>query len=313
MSDLLGRRLAAVALGLLADRALGEPPTSFHPVARFGSLMTAIERITWSDRRLPGAAHAAVGLGCGIVAGRIVPSTAAAVALSCAGRELRKTASTIGDQCRLDDLDAARRSLPSLVGRDPSSLDRSQIAAAVIESVAENSVDAVIAPAFWGLVAGAPGALGYRAVNTMDAMIGHRSDRYRRFGSAAARLDDLANLIPARLFALGVAVAAPRGRIGAIVAAVREDAPYHPSPNAGVAEAAVAAACGVQLGGPIRYGERAEVRPRLGRGPRPGPGDIEAAVALVDRVEKAITVGLAVGGFVLSARELTRWVRLGAG
>ncbi|HEX4866827.1 MAG TPA: cobalamin biosynthesis protein [Acidimicrobiales bacterium] len=120
------------------------------------------------------------------------------------------------------------------------------------ESVAENTVDAVVAPALWAGLGGAAGALGYRAVNTMDAMVGHRSERYRRFGTPAARLDDAANWLPARV-----------------------TAPAHPSPNAGVAEAAFAAALGVRLGGRSQYEERIEDRPRLGRG-RPVRRDDQA-------------------------------------
>src|SRR5690606_15478706 len=142
-----------------------------------------------------------------------------------------------------------REALPALVGRDPTHLDASEISAAVIESLAENTVDAVIAPAFWGLIAGAPGAWSYRAVNTMDAMVGHRSDRYLRFGWSSARLDDLANLVPARLTAALVMLCRPR-QTRAVTTAVRRDGRKHPSPNAGVAEAAFAAALGVQLGGP---------------------------------------------------------------
>ena len=172
------------------------------------------------------------------------------------------------------------------MGRDPSELDASGITAAVIESLAENSVDAVIAPAFWAAVAGAPGAAAYRAVNTMDAMVGRRDDRYGNFGWAAARLDDAANYVPARIFAGLVVVLCPH-RAGEIIAAVRRDAPSHPSPNAGVAEAALAAALGRELGGPLRYGTVSEDRPLLGDGPRPNPEDVPTAVRIADRVEWA--------------------------
>lgn len=140
------------------------------------------------------------------------------------------------------------------------------------------------------------GAAAYRAINTMDAMVCHRSTRYQRFGWAAARIDDLANLLPARLFALLVAAQVP-GRAATVVCTVRRDARAHPSPNAGVAEAAMAGALGRELGGPLRYGERAEVRPRLGRGPRPDVSDVARTVALVDRAERSLvalllTIGL---------------------
>lgn len=297
-----GRRAGRVALGLIVDRLLGDPPDRLHPVAHFGRAMTRLERHLWADSRLRGVAYAAAGLGQGLLAGRLVGSVPVAVAASVAGRQLRGVATEIGERLEEGDLQGARELLPSLVGRDPSRLDESGVAAAVIESLAENSVDAVVAPAMWALALGAPGALGYRAVNTMDAMVGHRDERFARFGTAAARLDDVANLIPARVFAALVVLTGPR-RWREVIRAVARDAPAHPSPNAGVAEAAVAAALGVELGGPLRYGSRAEVRPRLGRGPRPGPSDIRRAVGLVDRVELlmvaalvAVDVGVRRGG-----------------
>lgn len=301
MTSCLGRRAAGAAGGLLLDRIVGEPPALVHPVAHFGWAMTRLEGQMWSDSRMAGAAYATAGACVGVWAGWIVRSTAAALSLAVAGRELRRVAAQVADQCQAADLEAARRALPALVGRDPSELDAAGIAAAVIESLAENSVDAVLAPVFWAVVAGAPGAAGYRAVNTMDAMVGHRSSRYERFGWAAARLDDAANYLPARLFAAAVALTHPR-RGRAVWTAVRRDASAHPSPNAGVAEAAVAAALGLQLGGPVRYGDRVEDRPRLDCGPRPQPSDITRAIRLVDRVELAVLVTLVAVG-------VAAWVR----
>ena len=209
MSALAGR-CGAVAAGLLLDRLAGEPPPETHPVGWFGRLMERLEERFWADSRRRGIAYAAVGIAVGILAGRLVRSTTTAVAVTVAGRELRRVATGVGEAAAGGDLERARTELPVLVGRDPSALDASGVAAAVIESVAENSVDAVIAPAFWAVVAGAPGAIAYRAINTMDAMVGHRNDRYRRFGWAAARLDDFANYIPARIFAVLVAAVVPR-------------------------------------------------------------------------------------------------------
>ncbi len=214
--------------------------------------------------------------------------TAPVVTLCVAGNELRRVSRSIQERLSAGDLDGARALLPSLVGRDPSALDASGIAAAVVESLAENSVDAVIAPLCWAVLAGEPGVAAYRAVNTMDAMVGHHNERYEHFGWAAARTDDVANYVPARVFAVLVAMAQPH-RAFAVWAAVRRDAPAHPSPNAGVAEASVAAALGVELGGPLRYGTRVEHRPRLGVGPRPAASDIDAAVRLTSRVEWLIT------------------------
>ena len=280
----LGRRCLAAAAGLLLDRLVGEPPADVHPVAGFGRTMERIEQTLWADRRLNGAVYAVSGAGLGAAAGSAAGSTAVATWAVVAGRELRRVASRIGELVAAGDLAAARAELPALVGRDPSGLDASGIAAAVIESVAENSVDAVIAPAFWAAVAGAPGAVAYRAINTMDAMVGRRDDRYGNFGWAAARLDDIANYVPARIFA-GLVVVLRPDRAREILAAVRHDAKAHPSPNAGVAEAAMAAALGRELGGPLCYGSVAEDRPRLGHGPRPDPEDVPTAVGLVDRAE----------------------------
>lgn len=311
----LGTRALGVAAGLLLDRALGEPPDHLHPVAWFGTAMTRVEQALHRDSRTAGVLHAAVGTGLGAAAGALLPvvagpllrgapPVAVAVGAASAGRMLRHTSRTVEDHLRADDLDAARAALPSLVGRDPSGLDASGVSAAVVESLAENTVDAVVAPAFWGLVAGAPGALAHRAVNTMDAMVGHRSARHARYGWAAARLDDGMAWLPARLFAALVAVVAPGGA-GDVARLVRRDAPAHPSPNSGVAETAVAAALGVELGGPLRYGERLEDRPRLGDGPRPVPEDITRARRLVDRVELAV-VALCLLAWVQSVRPVAR-------
>ena len=286
----LGQTCLGAAAGLVIDRLVGEPPAEAHPVAAFGKAMGRVEQALWADRRTAGVAYAAVGVAIGVAGGRVMKSTAMAVAVAAAGRELRRVAMSIGEAAASGDLAAARAELPTLVGRDPAELDESGIAAAVIESVAENSVDAVIAPAFWGAVAGAPGAAVYRAVNTMDAMVGRRDERYSNFGWAAARLDDAANYIPARVFA-ALVVVLKQERARQIVDAVRQDAPAHPSPNAGVAEAAVAAALDRELGGPLSYEGVAEERPFLGSGARPESDDIEAAVRLAGRVEIA-AVGL---------------------
>jgi len=301
----LARRAGGTALGLLADRVLGEPPAELHPVAGFGQLMSTVERGLYRDATGPGAVFAAAGMSLGLAAGRMARSTALGVAVSAAGRMLRQEALAI--ECRLGqgDLDGARTRLHSLCGRDPRELDHSGMAAAVIESLAENTVDAVVAPALWATALGAPGALGYRAVNTMDAMVGHHSPRYERFGSSAARLDDAANFVPARVTAALVAGVRPR-EAAAVGRVVRRDAPAHPSPNAGVAEAAFAAALGLELGGTLRYGDRVEDRPHLGDGPRPLPADIGRAVRLADQVELALVGLLALVAVIPFWRRLSR-------
>jgi adenosylcobinamide-phosphate synthase len=246
-----------------------------------------------------------VGVALGVAAGMVIGETAPAVYLAVAARSLRDTAEAVGTSLAAGDLAEARRRLPSLVGRDPSDLDEGEIARAVVESLAENTVDAVVAPCLWAVVAGARGALAYRAINTLDAMVGHRSTRYERFGWASARADDVANWIPARVTAALVVAVRP-GRAGEVWRAVREDAPGHPSPNSGVAEAAWAGALGVRLGGTNRYGTRFEVRPALGAGPGPGAADIARASALSRDVTAALGALLVMSALPCARTRLRR-------
>jgi adenosylcobinamide-phosphate synthase len=167
----------------------------------------------------------------------------------------------------------------------------------VVESVAENTVDAIIAPALWAALGGPVGTLVYRALNTLDAMVGHPSPRYYRFGWASARADDVAGWLPARLTVALVAVVRPWAARSVITAVVQQ-APAHPSPNAGVAEAAFAGALGVRLGGINVYGARREERAPLGRRAPPRPGDIARAV----RLSRDVTAAAALLGLLLSGR-----------
>ena len=293
MSGGPSRRLLAAAAGLVADRCWGEPPASLHPVVAFGRLMAGVEDAVYADDRAAGAAYVALGVAVALGAGISTGSTTLAVALSASGRTLRATARQIAAALAAGDLRLARAQLPALVGRDPEALDGSGIAAAAVESLAENTVDAVVAPAVFGAALGAPGVAAHRAVDTLDSMVGYRTSRYQRFGWAGARLDDAAAFVPARLTAALVCLRRP-ARARAVLTTVRRDAPRHPSPNAGVAEAAFAGALGLELGGPTRYATHVEDRPRLGDGPRPGVADIERAARLVDEVE-VLLVGLLVG------------------
>jgi adenosylcobinamide-phosphate synthase len=289
------RRPLAAALGILLDAVVPEPPNSVHPVALFGRLMDGFERLAWRDDRRAGVAHATTGTALGVAAGVVISSTAVATSFSVARRGLVCSAVELRDALGAGDLERARILLPQLVGRDPSALDEKEMVRAVVESVAENTVDALVAPALWGAIAGAPGALGYRAVNTLDSMVGHRSARYARYGWASARLDDLVAWVPARLTALLVGLMQPRqGR--AVWTAVRTQASAHPSPNAGVAEAAFAAALGLALGGPNRYGDAVELRPILGSGRPAEVADIDRAVRLLNDVAVALTVLFATVG-----------------
>lgn len=293
-----GRRALGAAAGLALDRVLGEPPVPghLHPVALFGRGVAALESRIYDDRRAPGAALAAAGVAAAGVAGLALRSPTAAGYLSTSGRALHEAALAVASALDADDLPAARALLTSLVGRDPSGLDEVAIARAVVESVAENTTDAIVAPALWTVAAGSVGALVHRAGDTLDSMVGYRDDRYRRFGTASARLDDALAWGPARATA-GLVVLARPGRAAAIVRTVRSDARRHPSPNAGVIEAAFAAALDLRLGGDEnRYGDVTEVRPALGDGRDPGRADVHAAVALSRDVTWLLAGLLAVGG-----------------
>ena len=314
---------AGLAAGVALDALLGDP-RRFHPVAGFGRAAAALEARDYADSRLRGAAHAAACVLAVAAPAALLhrrtrgrpPSRAAAAALAVwavtGARSLHHEAERAMVSLAGHDLPAARRVLPSLCGRDPAGLDAAQITRAVIESVAENTCDAVVAPLLWGAVAGLPGLVAYRAVNTLDAMVGYRSPRYLRFGWASARLDDVANWVPARVTAAltvvcaavvplpGTSAQGPSaeghpvpGPAAAAVRAVLRDGGRHPSPNAGRCEAAFAGALGLRLGGTNVYGGVAEVRPGLGEGRAPEPADIRRAVRLSRAVTVAAT-GLAV-------------------
>ncbi len=301
----LAPRALGAAGGILVDRLAGEPLAAAHPVVAFGVAMRRIEGALWRDARAPGAAYTAAGVGLGAGAGALLGSTSVATALAVGGRALAGAAISVSTALADDQVDLARLLLPSLVGRDPGGLDAKAMARAVVESVAENTVDAVVAPVLWGAVFGAAGALGYRAVNTLDAMVGHRSPRYGRFGWASAHIDDLAGWVPARVTAALVVAVRPRSA-AAVWRAVREDAPRHPSPNAGVAEAAFAAALGLRLGGSSSYDGRVELRPSLGDGRPPERADIARAVHLSSDVSLALAAILATLGLAARSASAAR-------
>ncbi|MER5221303.1 cobalamin biosynthesis protein [Streptomyces flaveus] len=302
------------AAGLLGDQLLGDPRRG-HPVAAFGRAAGAVERVLWRDHRGWGALHTAVCVGgavslAALATTSVRTSRAASVALTAAatwavvgGTSLGREARAIGEALADGDLERARERLPHLCGRDPQALDADGIARAVVESVAENTSDAVVGALVWGAVAGVPGLVGFRAVNTLDAMVGHRSPKYRRYGWASARLDDVAGWPGARLTALLATVAGrdPRGA----VRAWRADATRHPSPNAGPVEASFAGALGVRLGGTLSYGGRVEHRPVLnGEGRAVRVDDIERAVRLSRRVSR-LALGATVAGRLVTRRLLT--------
>ena len=262
----------------------------------------------WRDDRAAGVGYAALltvtPAALGLLARRLpAPWLAAATALGTwtvlGSRSLPAEAEAVAAHLRRGDLPAARRRLTHLVGRRTDILDEAEIARATVESVAENTSDAVVAPLLWGALAGLPGLLGYRAVNTLDAMVGHHSPRYENFGWASARADDVANYLPARLTAALTAVVAPvaGGRVRRALAVARADGRRHPSPNAGVAEAAFAGALGVRLGGRNDYGSHVEDRPVLGGDGRPPE---LADIARATRLSRAVTVAAAVAGAAIA-------------
>jgi adenosylcobinamide-phosphate synthase len=286
-------RELGLLLGYIADRTVPDP-ARHHPVAGFGTLATALERRIYAPTRARGAAYTATLVGGAAVIGLLLErrhrllATVLATWTVLGGASLEREALAVSRLLAEDRLAEARIRLTHLVGRDTSALDEAEVARAVVESVAENTSDAVVAPLVLGALCGVPGLLGYRAANTLDAMVGHRSERYREFGWASARLDDLLNLPGARLSALLATVLGPSPR-GALAAWVR-DASAHPSPNAGPVEAAFAGALGIRLGGSNRYGEVVEHRAVLGSGRPVEPGDIQRAVDLARRVDVAAVV-----------------------
>jgi adenosylcobinamide-phosphate synthase len=291
----VARRADAVGLvaGAVLDAAFGDP-RRWHPVAGYGRFAGALERRTYADSRPAGAGFAVLAVGVPLLAAvaasrvtRKAPITRAALVAATTwavlgGTSLRREAVAMAGALASGDLPSARRRLPHLCGRDPSTLDEKELARATVESVAENTSDAVVAPLLWGAIGGLPGLVGYRAVNTLDAMVGHRSVRYRRFGTVSARLDDLANLVPSRLAAALTVAAAPVVG-GSPLRTLRvwlRDGARHPSPNSGQCEASVAGALDVRLGGRNVYGSRVEHRPSLGDGGPPSAEDIRCATRL---------------------------------
>ena len=312
MSRTPASRALGLLLGYAADQLLADPRRG-HPVAGFGRLAAALERRTWHDDRRAGVVHVALLVGGAVALGSAAEQasrtrgsplphtllTAAATWTVLGGTSLDREAQTIGGQLTDGQISEARLQLTHLVGRDTSQLDESEIVRATLESLAENTSDAVIAPLVWGAVAGVPGLLGHRAANTLDAMIGHRSARYERFGWAAARLDDVLNLPGSRLTAALAVVLAPDRR-GAW-RSWRRDAAGHPSPNAGPVEATFAGALGIRLGGTNDYAGRVEHRAIMGDGRAPERADLDRARILARRI--GLCAALATAALARGARH----------
>jgi adenosylcobinamide-phosphate synthase len=309
-------RVVGVLAGYLADLVLADPRTG-HPVAGFGAAAAAAERVTYRDSRISGAAHVGLLVGAVSLLGAAlqrqarrrgpvwsIAATAVATWIALGGTTLARTGLAMGDLVSRDDVEGAKRLLPALCGRDPAQLDAEGLTRAALESVAENTSDATVAPLLWARIGGVPAVLGYRAVNTLDAMVGHRSPRYARFGWAAARLDDAANYVAARMTAALVVLCAPivGGSPTAAMRAWHRDAARHPSPNAGVVEAAFAGALGVRLGGPTAYRYELQIRPTLGDGAPPSVADLRRAVQLSRAVQAAAALCVGLTAAVHSGR-----------
>ena len=271
--------LPVLVAALTLDALIGDPDWMWrrvpHPVVWFGRLVDVLDRRLNQDSQAPGVRRCAGVLALGLLVaasagpalaleagllrlpgGGVLVALVASVLL--AQRSLHQHVARVRDAFAAGGLEGARRAVAMIVGRDPDSLDAAGVSRAAIESCAENFADGVVAPAFWFALLGLPGLAAYKAVNTADSMIGHRTPRHEAFGWAAARLDDLVNLVPARLAGALVALAgvAAGGRPARALRIMVRDAPRHRSPNAGWPESAMAAALGLALAGPRRYGPR---------------------------------------------------------
>jgi adenosylcobinamide-phosphate synthase len=323
-------RPLGLALGVVADALLADP-RRYHPVAGFGQAAQALERRLHADSVAPGAVFTAVAVGLpwllGSAAERATvnrPLARAAVTALATWAVLGGTSLAREGQVMAGLLDAAqgrdgagetaaalqraRARLSHLCARDPSQMSVGDLARATVESLAENTSDAAVAPLLWGAVAGVPGLLAYRAANTLDAMVGYTTTRYLRFGRVSARFDDLVNLVPARVTGLLTVAAAPTvgGSVTSGWRVLRADGARHPSPNAGRPEAATAGVLGVALGGENVYAGRVERRPGMGVGGRaPRAEDVRRAVRL-GRVVVAEGALVAVGLAAVLARRASR-------
>lgn len=293
--------MMVVAMGL--DALVGWPDTIYrqigHPVTWLGALIRLCDqRMNRSDasdqiRRITGVFTALLVIGLALMIGVliwwVVPSGLTGILIGgvlawplLAIRSMHDHVKAVSDPLLAGDTDAARDAVAMIVGRDPSQLDDAGIARAGLESLAENTSDGIVAPLFWGVIAGLPGIAAYKAVNTLDSMIGYRTPRHAAFGWASARIDDLANFIPARItgFLFALCSKHPRHALNIMI----EDAHHHRSPNAGWPEAAFAGALGIRLSGPRTYGTTRTDDPWVNKTcPDPTAADFASGLALYRR------------------------------
>ena len=306
-----------IALSVALDVIAGDPGWMPHPVRLFGKMIDFGENRLWTGdprRDLIRGAVLAVALVIAAIAGVTGVAFAASLIAPAAGcglavmvawttlalRGLDSAAAEVQQALEAENLSAARAAMPALVGRDPQSLDRERIIRATVESVAENSSDGVIAPLFCLFLGGPAAAMAYKAINTLDSMIGHTDSRHLYFGRWAARMDDVANLVPSRLSAafLVGAAAVMRQRPLHAMRICRADARRHLSPNAGFPEAAMAGALGIELGGDAVYGGEIEARPIIGIAHCP------ADVGHIAAARRMLWVESLIGFLVMSAARL---------
>ncbi len=314
----MGDAAVIMLLALGIDCAVGWPDWVFarigHPVTWIGALIGGLDRACNRDgdsnltRRAAGVGVAvgviAIAAGAGLIATLLLPGgwpgrvLAALLAWPLlAARSLHDHVAAVGRPLAVGDIAAARQAVGMIVGRDPSTLDAAGVTRAAIESLAENCADGIVAPVLWGVVLGLPGIAAYKAINTLDSMIGHRTPQHEAFGWAAARIDDLANLAPARLTGLLFAVVS--GRPWVACTAMLRDAPRHRSPNAGWPEAAVAGALGIRLSGPRIYAGRVSAEPWVNDGAAdPQAADLAAALALYRVVMLVLALLLALPALI---------------
>lgn len=305
---------AAMLVALALDAVVGWPDRIYarigHPVTWLGALIEALDARFNSEawrgrtRRLAGAGVTiavtalTIAIGAGLQA--LVPDGGASVLFVgvlawplVAARSMYDHVADVARPLAAKDMDGARKAVSMIVGRDPNQLDATGIRRSTLESLAENTSDGIVAPLFYGVIFGLPGIMAYKAINTLDSMIGYRNERYGDFGWAAARLDDLVNLVPARLAGLIFALVGKRTRPAFRV--MWRDAANHRSPNAGWPEAAMAGALGVRLSGPRIYGDRIADEPWLnGEAHDPSDADVAEGLALFRRAMFAVAGLLAV-------------------
>ena len=274
-----------IAAALLLDRLFGEP-RRLHPLVGFGRYAGWLERRLNRDGRVAGVMALLLAVVPFVAMTLLVPAGWPVVGaevlllyLAVGARSLTEHGAAVTEALEAGDLPRARERVGWMVSREVSEADEPAVARAAVESLLENGNDALFGALFWFLLAGAPGVVAYRLVNTLDAMWGYRNERFARFGWAAARLDDLMNYLPARLAAASYGVV---GRAAAWRCWARQAAAWE-GINPGVVMAAGAGALGVRLGGGARYHGRWRERPELGEGRVPGAADIRRAATLVQR------------------------------